>query len=177
MAAENKAAATPPPAGIYVPVPTFFAARASAAYDPVAMPLDLDAQGAHAVYLARAGIRGLVVLGSTGEAIFLHASERAHVLSAVRAALDAAGFPDYPIVAGTATQNIAETVEQLRAARDAGAQWGLCLAPGYFAAATSQEGIVRWFTAVADQSPIPVLVYVVGSFPAASSQSIPRPLR
>ncbi|PHH82317.1 hypothetical protein CDD83_3302 [Cordyceps sp. RAO-2017] len=44
-------------------------------------------------------------------------------------------------------------------AGEAGARWGLCLAPGFNAAATAQEGIVAWFTAVADRSPIPILVY------------------
>lgn len=148
----------PPPSGIYVPVPTFFQPRSSASYDAVASPVDVETQGAHAVYLAKAGITGLVVLGSTGEAIHLTDKERTTVLAGVRRALDDAGFPAYPVIAGTATQNIEDTVAQLVAARDAGSDWGLVLVPGYFAAATTQEGIVRWFTAVADRSPIPVLM-------------------
>ncbi|KAI3334278.1 dihydrodipicolinate synthase [Ustulina deusta] len=148
-----------PPAGIYVPVPTFFARKEAANYNAVAAPLDIDTQIAHSLYLARAGIKGLVILGSTGEAVHLTNKERSDVLAAVRRAFESHGFTDYPILAGTATQNIEDTVEQLRAARDAGAQWGMCLAPGYFAGASTQEGIVRWFTAVADQSPIPVLIY------------------
>lgn len=147
-----------PPAGIYVPVPTFFARRSSPSYDSVVNPLDTDTQAAHALYLARAGIRGLVILGSTGEAVHLHFSERAKVLRAVRDALDREGFADYPIMAGTATNGIEETVEQLRDAKEAGAQWGLCLVPGYFAGASTQEGIIAWFRAVADRSPIPVLM-------------------
>lgn len=167
--ASAPAAAQPPPPGIYVPVPTFFASKRSSLYNASVPPLDLATQAAHALYLARSGIRGLVVLGSTGEAVHLHARERFQVLFAVRQALekDGAGsgeegtkgrFADYPIIAGTATQSVEETVEQLRGARDAGAQWGLCLVPGYFAGASCQEGIVRWFTAVADQSPIPVMM-------------------
>ncbi|CAJ2502278.1 Uu.00g096720.m01.CDS01 [Anthostomella pinea] len=180
-------AAHPPP-GVYVPVPTFFASKKAADYDPVAAPVDIATQVAHSLYgkhrapsthyppshiqeapseltpqspqdLAKAGIKGLVLLGSTGEAIHLTSAERTTILSGVRQAYDREGFPDYPIVAGTATQNVAETVEQLRGARDAGAQWGLCLVPGYFAGASTQEGIVRWFTAVADQSPIPIMIY------------------
>jgi len=34
-----------------------------------------------------------------------------------------------------------------------------CLVPGYFAGASTQDGIIQWFTAVADQSPIPVMIY------------------
>lgn len=148
----------PPPAGIYVPIPTFFVARASAAYQPATPPIDHDTQAAHALYLARSGIRGLVVLGSTGEAVHIHPRDRKALLSGLRGALDAGGFPDYPLVAGTATNSIEETVEQLHDAKEAGAQWGMVLVPGYNAPVTPQEGIIAWFTAVADQSPIPILM-------------------
>ncbi|KAI1394310.1 aldolase [Hypoxylon trugodes] len=148
-----------PPPGIYVPVPTFFASRKAANYDPVASPVDIDTQIAHSLYLARAGIKGLVILGSTGEAVHLTNAERSQVLSGVRQAFEREGFTDYPIIAGTATQNVEETIEQLRGAKEAGAQYGLCLVPGYFAGASTQEGVVAWFNAVADRSPIPVMIY------------------
>ena len=80
------------------------------------------------------------------------------MLKGVRQELEEAGFKDYPIIAGTATQSIAETVQHLKDAQDAGSQWGLCLAPGYFATAISQQGVVDWFTAVADRSPLPILM-------------------
>ncbi|KAF4636712.1 hypothetical protein G7Y89_g1375 [Cudoniella acicularis] len=129
--------AAPPPAGVYVPVPTFFVSKKAANYNPVAAPADLETQAAHSLHLAKSGITGLVVLGSTGEAVHLTNKERFEILSA----------------------NIEEVVEQLKAAKEAGSQWGLCLVPGYFAGASTQEGIIQWFTAVADQSPIPVMVY------------------
>lgn len=147
-----------PPAGIYVPIPTFFAKRSALAYNAVTPPLDFETQGAHAVYLAKAGIKGLVVLGSTGEAVHIHPRDRAALLSRLRAALEKEGFKDYPLIAGTATHSVEETVEQLQDAKAAGAQWGMVLVPGYNAAVTPQEGIISWFQAVADQSPIPILV-------------------
>lgn len=148
----------PPPAGVYVPVPTFFVSPTAANYDASAAPLDRETQAAHALHLVRAGITGLVVLGSTGEAVHLTHAERFEVLAGVRRACDEAGYPGYPLIAGTAAQNIADVVAQLRSAQAAGCQWGLCLVPGFFAAAATQAGIVRWFTAVADQSPIPIMV-------------------
>ncbi|KAK6839908.1 hypothetical protein PG987_005774 [Apiospora arundinis] len=148
-----------PPAGIYVPVPTFFQSKKSSSYNAIASPYDADTQAAHSLYLAKAGIKGLVVLGSTGEAIHLTNQERSEILSSVRKSLDGAGFKDYPIIAGTATQNVGETISQLKGAKEAGAQWGLCLVPGFFAGASTQEGIIQWFTAVADGSPIPILIY------------------
>ena len=157
---------------MYVPVPTFFVSKNSPSYDAVSPPLDIETQAAHAVFLAKAGIRGLVILGSTGESVHLHPRERHVLFAGVRAGLDKAGFPSFPLIAGTATTNIAETVEQLVEARDAGMQYGMVLAPGYNAGVTSQEGLVDWFTAVADRSPIPILVYVLHSHGGSSIADI-----
>lgn len=151
--------AAPPPAGVYVPVPTFFVSKTAASYNPIAAPLDLQTQAAHSIHLAKSGIRGLVVLGSTGEAVHLSNKERFELLSHVKKELEGAGFKDYPIIAGTASQNIEEVVDQLKSAKEAGSQWGMVLVPGYFAGASTQDGIIQWFKAVADQSPIPVLMY------------------
>lgn len=151
--------ASPPPAGVYVPVPTFFVSKKAANYNPIAAPVDLETQAAHSLHLAKSGITGLVVLGSTGEAVHLSNKERFEVLSAVRKAYDSAGYKHYPLIAGTASQNIEEVVDQLKSAKEAGVQWGLCLVPGYFAGASNQEGIIQWFRAVADASPIPVMIY------------------
>ncbi|KAK2625731.1 hypothetical protein QTJ16_005043 [Diplocarpon rosae] len=151
--------ASPPPAGVYVPVPTFFVSKRAANHSASAAPLDPETQAAHSLHLARSGITGLVVLGSTGEAVHLTNRERFEVLSGVRKALDKAGYQDYPLIAGTAVQNIEEVVHQLKSAQEAGCQWGLVLVPGYFAGASTQDGLIRWFTAVADQSPLPVMIY------------------
>jgi len=152
-------AASPPPQGVFVPVPTFFVPKKATNYDPIAAPLDLETLAAHSLHLAKSGITGLVVLGSTGEAVHLSNKERFEVLSSIRKAYENAGYKDYPLIAGTASQNIEEVVEQLKSAKEAGCQWGLCLVPGYFAGASTQDGIIQWFLAVADQSPIPIMVY------------------
>ena len=80
------------------------------------------------------------------------------MLSGVRKGLDEASFPNYPILAGVLVNNLEDALEWLQDAHKAGSQWGLVLAPGYFGNASSQEGIVEWYTAVADRSPIPILV-------------------
>ena len=121
--------AIPPPSGVYVPVPTFFVSKSAANYASEAPPLDLGTQTKHAIHLAKCGIRGLVVLGSTGEAIAITNKERSELLKHLRQELETAGFKDYPIIAGTATQGIEDTIQQLKDAKDSGAQWGLVLAP------------------------------------------------
>ena len=147
-----------PPPGIYVPVPTFFVSKSASNYNSYATPLDLQTQAAHAIHLAKCGIRGLVVLGSTGEAIMITNEERKTLLRHVRQEMESAGFKDYPIIAGTATQSIEDTVQQLNDAKEAGSQWGLVLAPGYFAPALTQSGLIDWYTAIADNSPIPIMI-------------------
>ncbi|KAJ2901875.1 hypothetical protein MKZ38_001308 [Zalerion maritima] len=156
----------PPPPGIYVPVPTFFkpastsnGTSANAYSSATTPPPDLETQAAHSVYLAERGIRGLALLGSTGEAVHLTNEERKSILKACSEGLTKAGFPDYPIIAGTASNSIDEVVLQLEDAKEAGAQWGLVLAPGYFAGATRPNGVIAWYTAVADRSPIPIMIY------------------
>ena len=149
-------APTTPPDGVFVPVPTFFKDNIE---PPALQPaVDVATQAAHSVHLARSGITGLVLMGSTGEAVHMSGPERHALIAGVRSGLDAAGFPDYPIMAGVLVNSIDETLEWLRDARDAGAQWGLVLAPGYFGAAASQENLVEWYTVVADHSPIPILM-------------------
>ncbi|KAI4105987.1 MAG: hypothetical protein L6R37_002448 [Teloschistes peruensis] len=158
--------ASPPPQGIYVPVPTFFSKPSSSSPVP---PLDLDTQTKHILHLAANGIKGLVLLGSTGESIAVTNDERKILIAHVRQELDRAKYKSYPLIAGTATQGIEDTLTQLRISADAGAQWGLVLAPGFFATCITQQGIIEWYTAIADQSPLPIMIY---HYPAVSN-SIP----
>lgn len=157
-------AVTSPPPGVFVPVPTFFRpASEAASSSPPALQaaVDVETQAQHGVFLARSGITGLVLLGSTGEAIHLSRAERSALVSGVRAALDEAGFPGYPVMAGVLTNGVDETLEWLRDYAAAGAQWGLVLVPGYFGVAANQENIREWFTLIADNSPLPILMLVV----------------
>ncbi|KAF4995463.1 hypothetical protein FDECE_12786 [Fusarium decemcellulare] len=146
-----------PPDGVFVPVPTFFKAKAEA---PALQPaVDVATQAAHSVHLAKSGITGLVLMGSTGEAIHMNSQERIDLISGVRKGLDEAGYNDYPIMAGVLINSVDEALEWLRDAKKAGAQWGLVLAPGYFGGAATQANLVEWYTLVADNSPLPVVLY------------------
>lgn len=141
-----------------MPVPTFFAKESASDYDPVTPPLDLETQSEHSLFLVRGGIKGLVILGSTGEAIFLRSKERNELIASQRKALDDAGFKDRPIIAGTATQQIDDTLQLIIESKEAGAEYAMVLGPGYFAPSTSQQGIQKWFEAVADKSVLPVMM-------------------
>ncbi|KAK9473256.1 uncharacterized protein V1510DRAFT_111182 [Dipodascopsis tothii] len=151
--------AVPLPTGIYVPSPTFFVSKTASTYSTFNPPLDLETQLQHTLHLAKCGIHGVVLLGSTGEAVHVTRDERKVLLAYVRKGLDEAGYQAFKIVVGTGTNSTVETVDQLKDASEVGAEYGLVLAPSYFASAVTQRGLIEWYYEVASQSPIPVLVY------------------
>lgn len=133
-------------AGIYPPVPTFFDA---------AEALDLAALHRHVTRLAEAGITGFVALGSNGEAVHLDDTERAQVIAAVRAA---AG-PHAQVLAGAGTHATRGTIALCRQAAEAGADVALILPPHHYRARMDGAALRAHYLAVADASPIPVVIY------------------
>ncbi|MFI4956144.1 MAG: 4-hydroxy-tetrahydrodipicolinate synthase [Gammaproteobacteria bacterium] len=98
----------------------------------------------------------IVVTGSTGEAATLTPEERADILSAV--VKQVAGR--IPVVAGTGTNNTAQTVELTRFARDLGADAALVVVPYYNR--PTQQGLKLHFKAVASIG-LPIFLYNVPS--------------
>lgn len=145
--------------GIYAPLPTFYLGNDE-------QDLDIPAFKKHVVFLAKAGIRPLLS-GTMGEGIHLSHSDRIALIKAAREALDDAGFPDIPIVAGTGAGSTRETVQLCKEAAEAGADYVIVITPGYFAGAlaTNKKALKAFFTEVAEKSPIPVIIY---NYPGAS---------
>jgi len=96
---------------------------------------------------------GLVISGTTGESPTTSDAEKARLLHAV---LDAVG-DRATIVAGVGTNDTAHTCELARQAEEAGAHGLLVVTPYYNK--PPQHGLVAHFTAVADATGLPVLVY------------------
>ena len=96
---------------------------------------------------------GLVVLGTTGEAPTLGDGEQSAVLEAV---LDAVG-DRATVVAGVGTNNTAHSIENARRAERLGAHGLLVVTPYYNK--PPQAGLLRHFTAVADATDLPVMLY------------------
>ncbi|KAL9114999.1 MAG: hypothetical protein Q9227_001243 [Pyrenula ochraceoflavens] len=137
--------------GIYSPTMTFF--------DPTTEDLDIPTIKKHAVRLARAGLVGLVTMGSNGEAVHLNRTERHAVTSATRSALDEAGFTSVPVIVGASAQSIRETVELCKESEAAGGEYVLLVPPSYYRYAMDEEALYTYFTGVADQSPLPLILY------------------
>jgi L-threo-3-deoxy-hexylosonate aldolase len=128
-------------------------------FDPDTEELDIPTIKQHAERLARAGLAGLVTLGSNGEAVHCTREEKLAITRATREALDAAGFTDMPIMVGATESSVKGTVELCKLAQGAGGDYVLLLPPSYYKAQVDEEVIESYFTAVADASPLPIVLY------------------
>lgn len=115
----------------------------------------LDVEGAQrlATHLVDSGNDGLVVNGTTGEAPTTTDDEKGRL---VRAVLEAVG-DRAQVVAGVGTNDTRHTIELARQAEAAGAHGLLVVTPYY--SKPPQAGLHRHFTAVADATALPVMVY------------------
>ncbi|KAK3503228.1 hypothetical protein B0T13DRAFT_124619 [Neurospora crassa] len=173
-----------PPKGVWVPSPTFFTTSSPSPYSPTQPAVDYASQTAHTLFLARSGITGVVLLGSTGEAMHLSRSERSQLIKSVRQGLDEAGFQKFPIMAGVLTNGgVEETVQWLDDYREAGAEFGLVLVPGYFGCGqgvwgegySGQEGVVKWFQEVLRGMKSKEMGIVVYNYPGVSNGVVLEP--
>jgi 4-hydroxy-2-oxoglutarate aldolase len=102
-----------------------------------------------------AGLSGIVVSGSTGEAPLLDGSERSRLVEWARGVVPR----DRRLVAGTGAESTRVTVQYARDAAERGADAVLVIAPHYFQSAMSNDALRAHFLRVADESPAPVLLY------------------
>lgn len=132
--------------GVFIPVPTPFRG------DDVAP----DRLAANLQRWNQTPLAGYVVLGSTGEFPMLAEAERDRVLAAAREAIPR----DRRFIAGTGANSTLHTIRQTRRAAELGADAAIVITPHYFTKAFSNQAAqVRHYLAVADASPIPVLIY------------------
>lgn len=132
--------------GIYPPVPTFFHEDES---------LDLATMRTHIERLREKGIVNIVALGSNGEAVHLDRDERRAVIATIR---EAAGA-EAQILAGSGGQSTRETIALCSLAAEAGADVALVLPPSHYGGKMGMAVQRAHFQAVADASPLPVMVY------------------
>ncbi|HET8661937.1 MAG TPA: 4-hydroxy-tetrahydrodipicolinate synthase [Micromonosporaceae bacterium] len=116
--------------------------------------LDVDGAARLAAYLVdEQGNDALVVNGTTGESATTTDAEKETVL---RAVVEAVG-DRARVVAGVGTSDTHHTIELARAAEKAGAHGALVVTPYYNK--PPQAGLVRHFTAVADATGLPLMLY------------------
>jgi len=108
----------------------------------------------------RSPLAGLVVLGSTGEPVMLSDEERRQVL---RQAAQAAA-PEKVMIAGTGAESVRETLALGEYAAGLGYDALLVRTPHYYKPHLRSENILAYYRTVADQSPLPVILYSVPVF-------------
>ncbi|WWD09203.1 hypothetical protein V865_007325 [Kwoniella europaea PYCC6329] len=147
------------PPGIYCPTVTFFQPTPE-------QDLDVDLHIRHMTFLAKSGIAGVVVQGSTAEAVALESEERKILISTAKQAFREAGN-NGPIIAGTVgAQSSREALKLCKDAYEAGADFALVLPPSYYPAAMTVDAIQGFFEELASASPIPIIIY---SYPGVCS--------
>lgn len=104
---------------------------------------------------SRSLLAGMLVLGSTGEAVALDDAETREVL---RVAAEAAA-PEKVLIAGVGRESVKATVELAEAAARSNYDAVLVRTPTYYASQMSSAAVLNYFRSVADRSPLPVLLY------------------
>jgi 4-hydroxy-2-oxoglutarate aldolase len=115
---------------------------------------------------SRTPVAGIVVLGSTGEAILLSDQERRDVFKAARAA----AAPNKVLIAGTGIESAIETLRLTEYAAELGYDVAMVRTPHYYKKQMQSANILAFYRTVADRSPLPVIIY---NFPQATGYDIP----
>jgi len=106
------------------------------------------------------GLSGYLILGSNGEASFLDERERREILMAARKHIP----EDRIYMAGTGRESTRETIRWTNLAADAGADCALIVPPHYYRGRMTPDILRDHYTAVANASRIPILLYNVPQF-------------
>jgi 4-hydroxy-2-oxoglutarate aldolase len=111
-------------------------------------------------------ITGLVVLGSTGEAVMLNCAEEREIL---RTAI-AAAASEKVMIAGCGHESVQETVQGCEYAASLGYDVAMVRTPHYYRAQMTPTAMLTFYRTVADHSPLPLVLY---SFPQCTGYDLP----
>ena len=138
---------------------TIFTGMATATVTPMHTDgsIDYEALSRFVEFQSGSGINGLVVMGTTGENATIEPEDQKKVIAYTVEKV--AGR--VPVIAGTGTNNTEHVLHNTRNACQVGADAVLVVTPYYNKA--TQNGLVTHFTAVADESTLPVILYNVPS--------------
>ena len=137
--------------GVFPPIPTPFDTEGNVGYQALAENLERWNQY---------DLAGYVVLGSNGEAVYLTEDEKLAVWETARRAIPS----DKVMIAGAGCESTHQTIALIRQAAEAGADAALVLTPHYYSGKMTPDSLISYYHAVAEDSPIPVMLYNVPKF-------------
>ncbi len=143
--------------GVYAPVPTPFDADGE---------LDLDGWRGNLDRWMTTGLDGLVVLGSNGEAPYVDDDEADRLIAVARERIPSGRL----LISGTGRQSTRSTIAASKRAAAAGADAVLVRTPSLFKSQFTGTTFIQHFSAVADASPVPVILY---NFSALTGVTLP----
>ncbi len=136
--------------GIFPPIPTPFL-NGNIAYDGLAANIEK---------WSKTGLKGLVAMGSNGEYVYLSAKEKREFVAKV-----VEMTPNHmQVIAGTGCESTTETIGLTCDCAGFGARAALVVSPHYYGGKMNKAALLAYFTAIADHSPIPILLYNVPKF-------------
>jgi len=138
--------------GVFAPVVTTFSAENG--------EVDVKSYEANVAAHLAAGLHGIVVTGSTGEAALLDANERAVLVEATRRVTPS----DKAVIVGTGAESTRTCLAQTREAARRGADAVLVVAPHYYGSAMTNAALHAHYLRVADESPVPVMLYTIPKY-------------
>jgi 4-hydroxy-2-oxoglutarate aldolase len=118
---------------------------------------------------SRTPCAGIVVLGSTGEAIMLSDQEKRDVLKSAREA----AAPTKVLIAGTAIESAIETLRLTEYAAELGYDIAMVRTPNFYRKQMQPANVLAFYRTVADRSPLPVIIY---NFPQVTGYDMPAEL-
>jgi 4-hydroxy-2-oxoglutarate aldolase len=144
----------------------------SGIFPPITTPFYPDGEvyykkiEANAERYSRTPVAGIVVQGSTGEAIFLSDQERRDVLKAALAA----AAPNKVMIAGTGSESAHETLHLTEYAAELGYDCAMVRTPHYYKKQMHPANLLAFYRTVADRSALPIIIY---NFPQATGYDMP----
>jgi 4-hydroxy-2-oxoglutarate aldolase len=108
----------------------------------------------------KTGLSGFVVMGSNGESVFLTRNEKLKLVEEVKKNIS----EDKLLIAGTGSDSIRETISLSNEAADCGADFVLILTPSFYKSEMKPAAYIKYFSAVADKTKVPVIIYNVPKF-------------
>jgi 4-hydroxy-2-oxoglutarate aldolase len=137
--------------GIIAPIPTPFNDNEELALDELGRNLERWSQ---------TKLSGFVLLGSTGEFVYLTTDEKKAVFQKAREVVPS----DRIMLAGTGSESTRETIALTRWAGELGVDFAMVVTPAYYKKAMKPEILRAHYIEVAEKSPIPIVLYNVPIF-------------